>query len=69
MKLLTKKQRCDIAVLLIALLRMCIAMSKYLPSEQYIEYVDKFTDAITEIAFTVGGIKLAEVVGRKGLEC
>lgn len=69
MKFLTKKQRRGIGVRLIALLRICMAMAKHIPDEQYAEYVDNFMDAIADIAMAVDGIKLAEVVGRKGLEC
>lgn len=68
MKVLTEKQKRDIGIRLIALLRMGMAMAKHLPAEQYAEYVDKFMDAIADIAMTVGGIELMEVVGRKGLE-
>lgn len=68
MKILTKKQQHGIAVRLTALLRICMAMAKNLPIEQYPEYLDKFMGAIIDIAIDVGGVDMAYIVEKKGFE-
>lgn len=66
MKLLTKRQQRNIGVRLLALLKMCQAMARNLPIEQYAEYTAKYTQCIVDIASDVGGIKLMAALERNG---
>lgn len=64
MKLLTKRQQRNIGVRLLALLKMCQAMARNLPIEQYFEYTEKYAQCIVDIAADVGGIKLIAALER-----
>lgn len=58
MKLLTRKQERNIAIRLLALQKMLQSMARNLQLDQYVEYTEKYSKCIIDIAADVGGIPM-----------